>query len=293
MKTKTGQKQTTLKEICFPVELRDNPRTTNREYSKVVTGIIDGKETDLNYCSPVYELVPNQDIFPVVEKILKAKNIKFSAQYSHSQNARFYGNFVIEDPRFAYIMNGTNDMIKFVWNFQHSYNGLTKYSGIAGFYRLVCSNGLVVPVEEMDNYNLSIQGKHTASILSSLKEFSSIMERVTNNLGKVKTSIVQKYELLGGVWVEKPHDRIIEVLKATKITAVENKNFSTVIDILNRVNKDAKNTSLGYKGKVNDWLIYNGINQYLNDDSRNIVAPEKRREVDSKVLEYMLEYPNS
>jgi len=41
---------------------------------------------------------------------------------------------------------------------------------------------------------------------------------------------------------------------------------------------------------VNDWLIYNGINQYINDDSRNIASPEKRRETDSKVLEYMLEY---
>jgi len=326
--TKTGQTICTLDDLTFPVEMRDNPRRTNREYSKVVTGTLlrdvpmemddimalsqdevillhetlklnpdyhptkkVGCEVDLNYCSPVYQLVPNSDIFPRVERILKAKGIKFTAQYSHTQNTRFYGNFIIEDPRFAYIMDGTTDMIKFIWNFQHSYNGLTKYRGVAGFYRVICTNGLVVPIEEMNDYNLVIQGKHTASILHSLKEFSSIMENVTDNLGQVKTSIVQKYELLGGRWVSKVEDRVIEVLKANKITPVENSKFNTVNDILDRIEKESNAKSgLGYNGKVNDWLIYNGINQYLNDDDRNIASPEKRRETDSKVFEYMLQY---
>lgn len=288
--TKVGQTICTLDEMCFPVELRDNPRETNREYSKVVTGVIDDVETDLNYCSPVYQLVPNADIFPKVVEILEAKGIKYSAQFSHTQNARFYGNFVIEDPRFAYIMEGSNDMIKFMWNFQHSYNGLTKYRGVAGFYRLICTNGLVVPVEEMVDYNLVVQGKHTSSILHSLQEFSSIMENVTENLGQVKTSIVAKYEMLGGRWVADPKERVLEVLKASKITPVENAKFNTVNDIMARISAESNDSGLGYGGKVNDWLIYNGINQYVNDDSRNIAAPEKRRETDSKVLEYMLQY---
>lgn len=287
---KTGQTPCTLNDLTFPVELRDNPRATNREYSKVVTGEIGGEEIDLNYCSPIYQLVPNADIFPEVERILKEKQIKFSADYSHTHNARFYGNYIIEDPRFAYIMEGTNDMIKFIWNFQHSYNGLTKYKGIAGFYRLVCTNGLVVPIQEMSDFNLEIQGKHTASILNSLKEFSGIMQNVTDNLGTVKTHIVQKYELLGGREVTRVEDRIEEVLKASKITPVNNSKFNTVNDILARIEKEANDNALGYGGKVNDWLVYNGINQYVHDDSRNIAAPEKRRETDSRVLEYMLEY---
>ena len=287
---KVGTTICNLDDLTFPVELRDNPRTTNREYSKVVTGNIGGVETDLNYCSPVYELVPNEMIFPKVQEILDSENIAYSVQYSHTQNARFYGNFIIEDPRFAYKMNGTNDVIKFIWNFQHSYNGLTKYKGVAGFYRLICENGLVVPVEEMNDYNLCIQGKHTSAILHSLENFSDILVNVTNNLGQVKTSIVQKYELLGGRWVNAPEDRVKEVLEANKIALIENAKFNTLADITNRIMSEANQTRLGYQGKVNDWLIYNGINQYINDDSRNIAAPEKRRETDSKVLEYMLEY---
>jgi hypothetical protein len=326
MKTKRGTTICTLDELLFPVELIDNPNHTNREYSKIVRGTINRiipyfsndemaimqeslsddemeimlhenpeikviqSNIDLNYCSPIYELVPNEMIFPKVEEILNKHGIAFSVQYSHTQHARFYGNFTIEDPRFGYKMEGTNDVIKFVWNFQHSYNGLTKYKGVAGFYRLVCSNGLVIPVQEMKDYNLVLEGKHTSSILRSLDEFSQILVNVTNNLGTVKTAITDRYEKLGGVWVAKPEDRIKEVLLASKIAILENSKYNTVNDILNTINAEAQNVGLGYNGKVNDWLIYNGINQYIHDDNRNIASPEKRRETDSKVLEYMLIY---
>jgi hypothetical protein len=289
-KTKRGSVICTLDDLTFPVDLIDNPNKTNQEYSKIVTGIVDNEEIDLNYCSPRYELVPNEMIFPKVEEIFMQQGIKFTVQYSHTNHARFYGNYTIEDQKFSHKMANTNDVIKFIWNFQHSYNGLTKYKGIAGFFRVVCENGLVVPVEEMKEYNLVLEGKHTASILHSLDQFQQILVNVTNNLGIVKTAITTKYESLGGRWVTKPQDRIEEVLKATKIRLVENANFNTLNNITQRIMSEAKKTGLGYNGKVNDWLIYNGINQYIYDDNRNIASPEKRRETDSKVLEYMLEY---
>ena len=290
MKAKRGTTICSLNDLTFPVELIDNPNKTNREYSKIVTGVIGGEEWDLNYCSPIYELVPNEMIFPKVEEIFHNHNIPFSVQYSHTNHARFYGNYIIEDPRFGYMMKGTNDMIKFIWNFQHSYNGLTKYKGICGFYRVVCTNGLTVPVEEMKEYNLVLEGKHTASIIRSLEEFSQILVNLTSNLGQVKTAITAKYEMLGGRWVATPEDRIKEVLQASKIALIENAKFNTLLDIKDRVMSEANKVGLGYNGRVNDWLIYNGINQYINDDNRNIAAPEKRRETDSNVLEYMLEY---
>lgn len=287
-KAKTGTTICGLNDLVFPVELIDNPRKSNREYSKVVMGIVNGEEIDLNYCSPIYELVPNATIFPKVEDIFNAQGIKFSAQYSHTNNARFYGNYIIEDPKFAHKMKGTNDVIKFIFNFQHSYNGLTKYMGVAGFYRLVCTNGLVVPVQEMNDYNLSLSGKHTSSILHSLQEFETILFNVANNLDVVKTAITDKYEMLGGRMVVSVEDRLKEVMKAGGIAIVDNSKFNAIVDIKNRIMAEANDFNLGYNGQVNDWLVYNGVNQYINDNNRNIAAPEKRREVDSKVLEYML-----
>jgi hypothetical protein len=325
MKAKKGNTICTLDELCFPVELIDNPNLTNREYSKIVRGVIPvsvpyfsndememmkeslsedelaimiaenpqtktiQSEIDLNYCSPIYELVPNETIFRKVEEIFHQQGIAFTVQYSHTNHARFYGNYTIEDPRFEYKMKNSNDKIKFIWNFQHSYNGLTKYKGVAGFYRIVCTNGLTVPVEEMKEYNLILEGKHTASIIHSLEEFSQILVNLTNSVDTVIPAITKKYEILGDRAVTKPEDRIKEVLTASKIAIIE-KGFDTIGHIMGKVTEESQKVGLGYNGRINDWLIYNGINQYIHNDERNIAAPEKRRETDSKVLEYMLEY---
>ena len=288
--TKKGTRICSLADLTFPVELIDNPNRTNSEYSKIVVGQIDGEDFDLNYCSSRYELVPNANIFPIVENILNAHGIEFEVVYSHTNHASFYGSYVITDDRYAYKMEGTNDVIRFIWNFQHSYNGLTKYKGIAGFYRLVCSNGLVVPVKEMDDFNLVVQGKHTSSILKSLEEFSQTLENLTNNWDEVKTAVTRKYEILGSTWVTKPEDRVIEILKANKIGIVDNVRGNTLNEILSSVNRESRLNGLGYNHRVNDWLIYNAINSYLYNDSFNIAPPEKRREKDSRVLEYMLQY---
>lgn len=288
--TKKGATPCRLEDLTFPVELIDNPNRTNREYSKIVVGVIDDEEFDLNYCSPRYELVPNTNIFPKVENILNAHGIKFEAYYSHTNHARFYGSYIITDERFAYTMEGTNDKIRFIWNFQHSYNGLTKYKGVAGFYRLICSNGLTVPVKEMNEYNLIIQGKHTKSILNSLEQFSHILENVTNNFDEVCGAITEKYERLSKVIVKKTEDRVLEVLKANKIGIVDNVRGNTMNEILGRIEKESKTVGLGYNGKVNDWLVYNSINRYIHNDDFNIAPPEKRRETDTKVLNYMLNF---
>lgn len=333
-KARVGNTVCSLEELCFPVELIENPVHTNREYSRIVRGQVPVRtelsendreeyvqnelfsqemnaaindvpfvptevvapkvktelvEMDLNYCSPIYELVPNSDIFPKVVDILERHNIKYSAEFSHTNHARFYGNFTIEDERFSYKMKGTNDVVKFRWNFQHSYNGLTKYKGIAGYYRLVCSNGLTIPVAEMEQYNLCLQGKHTSSILNSLQAFEAIIVNVINDFGKVTGSILNKYEKLGGSWIANINERVEAVLNATKIKMVDNSKFNTLNDITQRIMAEANNPTLGYNGKVNDWLIYNGINAYIYDDNRTITAPEIRREADSKVLEHMLE----
>jgi hypothetical protein len=153
---------------------------------------------------------------------------------------------------------------------------------------LVCSNGLVIAIEDMKQYNLNIVGKHTASILHSFEELDKMLKFFCSDAKQVNQKIVQKYELLGGRIVANVEDRIKEVLSIGKIIAVENQNFNTVESIAQRIRSEANNTALGYNGKVNDWLIYNGVNGYIFDDTRNIVATEKRIETDSKVFEYML-----
>ena len=139
----------------------------------------------------------------------------------------------------------------------------------------------------MKNFNLMIVGKHTEAILNSLEKLNERLQYFCVNANLVTAAIVAEYQTLGGKMVVNVQDRITEVLTATGIIAVDNKKFNTVNTIMDRVTTEANLPTLGYNGNVNDWLIYNGINQYLFSD-RTIAAPEKRVEKDSKVLEYML-----
>ena len=278
-----------LNELLFPVELIDNPVLTNSEYSKIVVGDIDGEKMALNYCSPRYELIPNADIFPKIEKVLNDNKIKYDVVYTHISNVRFYADYHITDTRYSHKMKGTTDVIEPMLRVQHSYNGATKYRIMFGYFRLVCSNGLIIPVEEMKKYNLIITGKHTESIKNSFSRLDSMLKMFAADAKSIIGEIAVKYEMLGGRMVKNLDDRLTEVLAATKITAVENSKFNTINDISNRINDELKNNpNISPNGKVTDWLVYNGINQYLNDNNRNIVIPEKRIETDGKVLEYML-----
>lgn len=322
-KIKKGAETCTVEDLCFPVSLNKNPRRTNSEYSMVVTGIIksfvemdedgeevevevqdepqsefdtvvtgeiEGVEVDLNYCSRRYELVQNSTIFPNIEKVLRENNIEFTVEYKHINHVRFYAQYTITDKRFAYIMAGTNDVIQPMITVQHSYNGLTKYKIIFGYFRLVCTNGMTIPVAEMKKFNLVIEGKHTEIIRKSVDLLSEKLQYFVANAEIIKREITAQYERLANNWITDVKARIEEVLEAAKIIATDNKKFNTVNDIESRIMVEANKEGLGYNGKVNDWLIYNGINQYLNDDTRNIAAPEKRMETDSKVLEFMLYY---
>lgn len=287
-KPKAETKICSLNDLLFPVELIDNPRATNPEYCKVVTGIVDGQEMDLNYCSDRYALVPNADIFPKIEAVLNAHGINYNPEYKHINNVRFYADYNINDSRYAYKMKGSNDVIQPMLRVQHSYNGLTKYRIVFGYFRLVCSNGLVIAVEEMKEFNLAIVGKHTEQILHSFDELNTMLVNFGENAKQITNALTAKYELLGGSWVENVQDRLTEVLKANKIAMVDTSKFNTLNDITARIMDEAQNPTLGYNGRVNDWLIYNGVNQYLNSD-RTIAAPETRMETDSKVFEYLLE----
>lgn len=286
---KTGTIETGLADILFPVEVRDEEMASNSEYSKRIVGQINGEDFLLNQCSPRYELVPNNDIFPNIENVLRGNNIKFMAKYRHVDHVRFYADYTITDSRYAFSIAGT-DKVQPMLRVQHSYNGLTKYRIMFGYFRVVCSNGLVIPVKEMKDYNLVIVGKHTESIKNSFEKLNAMLVNFSNNAKEITQKIVSKYELLGGRMVTNVQDRVKEVLNASGIIAVDNNKFNTINDIVGKITTELKKPeTAGFNGKVNDWLVYNAINQYINDNNRNIAVPEKRIETDSKVFEYMLE----
>lgn len=267
---------TTLKDLLFPVSKIENPANTNSEYGYIVQGNVQGQKMDLNYCSNRYELVPNSLIFPRIENDLKAKGYKFSVAYHAIDNVRFYGKYILEDSNLA--IGSGNDQIKPMISVNHSYNGLTKYSITFGYFRMVCSNGLVIPLEGQEETNLHISGKHTKEILNSLDAMFDKM----NSFFKLQDKIKAKFEVLTDRSIANYGERIDAVLAATKLNP--SKVQLTEINTTARIEANTLNG-----GVVNDWLIYNAINAYIykgvdSKGNKSKAVPEKKAAMDKKVL---------
>ena len=109
--------------------------------------------------------------------------------------------------------------------------------------------------------------------------FRSLIQRL-ENFTINQNFYKQNFDILGGQWVENPLQRITEVLEFAKIP--EKKAEQVLLTVRNESAKL-------YDGKVNDWLIYNGVNQLIHKGDNKKVLEQKEL-YDYKAIEYLLKH---
>ncbi len=281
-KSKKMLKQVTenINDIMYRVDIEETAELCNHD-QKYMTFVypydVNEQKWKVNTCSDVYNLIHNSDVFGKARNILIEGGIEFSESYEIINRSRFYGTFIIEGHDFT-IANG--DVIKPIMKVQHSYCGKTKYKLNFGYFRLICSNGMVIPVDEMSDYNFSIIGKHTESINKSLEELFDKITFFVNNAD----IYTENFTMLQNFAIADPKTRIEEVLKGSGIVAVDNKKFNTVNYIIAKMESESADFNL----TITDWLIYNAINFYIYNEYRECEAPELKEATDQKVLSFMI-----
>lgn len=279
----------TLTELLFAVTMEKISDVlglntiTSTEYGifAKIAGV--GEKFLLNTCSDVYELVPNAEIFPVIEAILRKAGIEFTVEYRMLDYSRFYADYTLKVG--AITIGNKKDKIYPVLRIEHSYNGLVKYKLTFGYFRMICSNGLTVPVEGTEETNITITGKHTAKIKKSLEALIEKIEYFTNNHDRY----TKRFHEVAERWVKNWEDRVEAVIEAT---GVGKRGFAQITE---QIKKEAANL---YGGKVNDWLIYNGINYHIfnattSEGKEYATAPNLRRDADKKVWDAIYKYPKT
>ena len=278
----------TLNDLLFPVQLIDNPKNTNSEYSKIVVAEIDGEEVDLNYCSPRFNLLVNTDVFPVIEQMLENAGCEFDKAYKMNDDfTTFHAQYIIKTKDGVDLgvdVGGYGDFIYPTVIVDNSYNGQTQGALTFGFFRMICSNGIVIPLEGKEETNFIIKGKHTAKLSFS---FSMLLSKIDNFLGQ-QERMVTKFETLSQRIVVTFEERIEEVLSATN-TATSRAQFAAITE---NIRKEAK----ALDTDVNDFLIYNGINAHIfkstdSNGNKSKALPEMKRKQDKKVFKYMVANP--
>lgn len=267
-----------LNDLMFDVEKVEYPFACNSDYAYDIFGYPNGEQRRLNSCSNLYELVPVSDFAPQIRQIILDSGLQFTESYKMINNAVFYGEIVIKDERFY--IGDPKDVLNMRLTWFHSYNGLEQYElNMGTFKRELCTNGLWMTVFDTKKYGLSIKGRHTAKIKTSLNQLRDKLHFVLES--DVMLKAIETYQPLYDNWVESWEDRVLEVMKAGTIGTTKNN-----IEIVH--NSIIREANILNDGRVNDWLIYNGINSFIFDDNNNRALESKRRTQDQKVLTTLL-----
>lgn len=221
----------------------------------------------VNFCSKNYALVKNQDlIIPVLEKLQENHNVEVKA--SHSDFSKFYVDFIIKDQ----VHKLQKDDIFPRMRLYNSYDGSMRYSFGFGFYRLVCENGMSVPVSRTNRIKLM----HTpaiangAAVVQTMSILDKFLSEAKNLLGGYKPLFDKKLN-----WGE-AIARIEEAIEET------NYPKSLVEPATIRLKQE-----VDMKLPLNDYLVYNALNYALyNNDSKQKL--HKRDKDDLEVLTYLL-----
>ena len=276
---------TTLKKMLFHVEKQLLSDVLNaNSISSTEYGIFGylngngarrGKPTLLNTCSDVYELVTNTSIFPKIERMLRKAKIKYTVTYKMVDFSRFYAEFKLETGGVS--VGNKKDLIFPIIRVEHSYNGLLKYKITFGWFRMICSNGLTVPVAGKEDQNITITGKHTKQILQSLNLLFEKLDFFTKNADKY----TEKFHIIAERKVENWAARVEYVMEASGIGKRGLEQISAKIE------EESKKL---YAGKVSDWLIYNAFNYHIynaktKEGKDYDTAPNLRHDQDKKVFD--------
>lgn len=274
-----------LNDLLFPVEKAAISEKLGLDsISSTEFGIfanVDGKTVLLNTCSKNYELLPNADLFPVIEKLLTDGGIDFEPSYKMLDYSRFYADYKLNSGAIT-IGGNRDDKLLPILKIEHSYNGLLKYKLTFGYFRLVCGNGLVVPVEGKEGENIHIIGKHTKQILASLEQLIDKVKFFTRN----QKRFAERFEVLASRFVTRWKTRVEDIIE---VSGVGKRGYD---EIIGKISEESQ--MLGCE--VNDWLIYNAFNFHIfnaktADGKAYATAPNLRNDADRKVFDLIFKNP--
>lgn len=275
-------KTTNVMDIIFPVAKLESQYDSNteNEFDIVVYPADKPKGYKVASVADRYNLVDNQ-IFADLRKKLVSLNVEFEENYEMSDYSVFVGNIVLKkmNGKNLGFSVGENDLVYPKIILRKSYNSRIKYAFMFGFFRLICKNGLTIPVPEMKHFNFNYIGKHTAKLSESISKLElKINEYIdfaeNKNIGERFNAMTKN------TYIANYGERVEAVMTANKIAlGIGNKNLNIV---LNTIEMEAKILN----SPVNDWLIYNGINSLIY--KHNVKTDEVREVMDREVLNYIL-----
>lgn len=235
----------------------------------------DGEDKKIvNVCSKQYNLLPNKDFIEPLLEVFGDQNI--SIVTDTRMDARFSLDIIFHDHE-SEIMG--KDSVKAKLKVHNSYDGRAKYQFHMGFFRMICSNGMVIPLEGFENKNISSKMRHMPILGNTFDK-----DKIRNMVDTFQNDMMD-FQLPFQKLAEKRISEVElpELLKAvTAETKFPVRQLDDVIDRLeiemNELNED----------KLNNWLVYNAFNYQLNHSEAIEMDPSKKEQLDHDIFALLL-----
>jgi len=272
--------KTDRKKMLLPVEMVDtktvlpNFAVTHKREKTIIVTKKEGPKI-VHFAGPKYNLVPMSEILLPFERDLKSLG-KFECKYNVYDDAVFYLDYVFTDNVFSVGKERKykkSDGITPKLKLAHSYNGWIKFNLKFGYERLVCENGLTV-----FDYKGGFSVKHTEQLAEG-NAFKMCKEAIQEFLDESKI-LWKPYEELSTQVVTNWEERILEIITAVPGLPKREAGQNYIKEVVAR-----EMDHFGVK-EADDWLIYNGINNFINHEST--ADQEYKQKLDAKVLEFVM-----
>lgn len=268
-----------LEKLLYPVskvplsEILPDYNFNRQQAYAIVVDTPKGKKV-VNTCSSQYHLVPNKQIIEPLLETLEGYNIDFLV--TNRMDSRFSLDVLLHDIKMDV---GKKDPIVPKLRMYNSYDGRLKYQFHMGFFRMICSNGMVVPVEGFEDKNVFLKMRHTPS-LGSYVEKNAIIDMIESFKEHSKEFTAPLIELSKSK-VGNIEERVKEVINNTKFPTRK------IEDVMDRIQVEMGELK---SPVATDWLIYNGFNYQLNHNSEIKTEAAKKEKIDQQVLSYLLNH---
>ena len=261
-------------DIYFPVRKVETAEIlpemlTNSENEYAVVAELPEGEKLITLCSERLNLVPNEALYPELERLfsLNPATKDFKVRTKSVDHKDFYREYSF--PKFESFVGNKKDGLIAGLGVGNSYYG-QMFNGSVNAHRMVCSNGLWGVASLM-----KISNKHTQIVQGAIQDlFIQAMEAIEEFAQQIERYNVLASAVRGLDW----EDRLDDVADKSGI-----KKFHD--DAKAIVRKEAGDL---YGGVVNDWLIYNALNQTIFNDGLNKKNTGVRQKLDEKVFNHML-----
>lgn len=260
-----------LKSLFFKVEKveSNSPGLTfakNLTHQIVVT--VGKIKKVVNCCSKNYGLISMEDLVtPLAKRLEETHHVE--VKFQQSNDSRFFIDFIIKDTK--YKVQKKDDIFARV-RMNNSYDGKVKYQFSFGFYRLVCENGMSVP---MGNLSKAIKLRHSAGFTeSAIEKTVTAIEAFITNIPE----IMKSYEPLVNSTLN--WEQAMTKIQATmeQVPKFPKKKEELITARLQ--------TEMKMGLPLNDFLLYNSMNYVLyNNESQ--MQQHKRDKIDQSVLNFI------